>query len=199
MVGCNINKLNRLEKRILPVLTARKFKKDYIDALTAFYRNYESTDGLSFSRIEFKNDSFWLQINESPVYYHIGPLLRGEGEKLNIGLYADFYAHREFSAYRQAQRGFYKDYLGDNRDFWNWVFDDSQEGVGFRDKTGKDAVNFADTDAIQNGVYPFDMKNGDAVAQKAIELLENRRFQGKTLAELLDEYAAGESDCVKGE
>ena len=135
-----------------------------------------------------------MEINGGPVEYRIGPLTRPLDSELNendtlasrfmMGLYVEFYQHREFQPYRGAVRGYYKDYLSGGN-FWTWAFQ-SDNGYRFTDKYGKEAVNFHDVEKImQPGIYSLDPQK-DALVQAAVQRLEKWTIDGKALSEIID-------------
>lgn len=165
------DKLNTLESKVVPYLIQKDFKKNY---LQSFEKTLENTEEeLDISKVDFKNNYLWCQIKNSNVYLKIGPLERDKSQSIFVGVYVEFWNNRNFQKYRDAARGWRKDYI---RGMYTWL-------------PANFSVNFSDYQFIEEQYYKMsiekDIKN--ELAEKIIQLHKTWKIEGKSIDEIIEE------------
>lgn len=168
------SKLNQLEEKVVPFLIQKDFKKNYIQNIKESFENSE--EEINISNVEYKNKFLWCQVNDSNVYFRVGPLEREKNQGAMIGAYVEFWSNRNFQRYRDAARGWRKDYLRGMR-----------AGYG-----AKDLINFSDYEVVEKMFYEHGLNNGEndnqnELAQKIIHLYKNWKIDGKNIEEIIEE------------
>jgi hypothetical protein len=132
--------LNHLEGKIRPFLVTKEFRQRLLDDVAlALGQEADLADdekGLTVSLFKpyyeewAGNEYLWVKVGGGPVELGIGPVSNMTGtEGYFIGFFAEFYSHREFQQYRNAQRGFRKDFLG----WMKWDFEMTKILPNFND------------------------------------------------------------------
>jgi hypothetical protein len=114
--------LNHLEGKIRPFLITKEFRQRLLDDVAlalgqaADLADDEKGLTVSLSKPYYEewagNEYLWVKVGGGPVELGIGPVSNRTGTGgYSIGFFAEFYSHREFQKYRDAQRGFRKDFL----------------------------------------------------------------------------------------
>lgn len=115
--------LDHLEGKIRPFLVMKEYRQKLLDDVAHVIG--QATDvvdeqqglAVSLSKPYYEewggNEYLWLKVGGGPVELGIGPVSNMTGtEGRFIGFFVEFYSHREFQKYRNAQKGFRKDFLG---------------------------------------------------------------------------------------
>lgn len=166
------SKLNQLEEKVVPFLIQKDFKKNYIQQFKDTIEN--SDEEIDFSNIEYKNKFLWCQVKDSNVFFRIGPLERDRNQGAMIGAYVEFWRNRNYQKYRDAARGWRKDYLR-----------------GMRMHLGaKDIINFSDYEVVENMYYQLNndgQESQNDLAKKVIHLYKTWKIEGKNIEEIIEE------------
>ena len=162
------NKLNTLENKVVPFLIQKDFKKNYIEN---FKQIIEQNEDIDFTSIEYKNKFLWCRVKDSNVYFRVGPLEREQTQNIQFAFYVEFWGNRNFQKYRDASKGFRKDFLSGS----NWWM------------SGSDFINFNNYEQIERMHYELTENSDNKIAQKVVELYKNWRLQGKNIEEIIEE------------
>ena len=162
------SKLNTLENKVVPFLIQKDFKKKYIEN---FKQTIEQNEDLDFTSIEYKNKFLWCRVKDSNVYFRVGPLEREQTQNIQFAFYVEFWGNRNFQKYRDASKGFRKDFLSGS----NWWM------------SGNDFINFNNYEQVEKMHYELNESAENKIAQKVIELYRNWRLQGKNIEEIIEE------------
>ena len=162
------SKLNTLENKVVPFLIQKDFKKKYIEN---FKQTIEQNEDLDFTSIEYKNKFLWCRVKDSNVYFRVGPLEREQTQNIQFAFYVEFWGNRNFQKYRDASKGFRKDFLSGS----NWWM------------SGNDFINFNNYEQVEIMHYELNESAENKIAQKVIELYRNWRLQGKNIEEIIEE------------
>lgn len=169
------SKLNQLEEKVVPFLIQKDFKKNYIQQFKDTIENSE--EEIDFSNIEYKNKFLWCQVKDSNVFFRVGPLEREKNQGAMIGAYVEFWRNRNYQKFRDAARGWRKDYLR-----------------GMRNHLGaKDIINFSDYEVVEKMYYQLNNDGEEAqneLAKKVISLYKAWKVDGKNIEEIIDECTA---------
>ncbi|MDY0090712.1 MAG: hypothetical protein RBR78_10160 [Flavobacteriaceae bacterium] len=166
------SKLNQLEEKVVPFLIQKDFKKNYIQQFKDTIENSE--EEIDFSNIEYKNKFLWCQVKDSNVYFRVGPLEREKNHGAMIGAYVEFWRNRNYQKFRDAARGWRKDYLR-----------------GMRNHLGaKDIINFSDYEVVEKMYYQLNNDGEETqneLAKKVINLYKTWKIDGKNIEEIIEE------------
>jgi hypothetical protein len=166
------SKLNLLEEKVVPFLIQKDFKQNYIQSVRESLENSE--EEIDISNIEYKNKFLWCKVKDSNVFFRIGPLEREKNQGALIGAYVEFWGNRNFQKFRDASRGWRKDYL-----------------KGMRAHYGpNDLINFSDYETIEKMFYEQnnnDEENQNDLAKKIIHLYKSWNINGKNIEVIIDE------------
>ena len=162
------SKLNTLENKVVPFLIQKDFKKKYIEN---FKQTIEQNEDLDFTSIEYKNKFLWCRVKDSNIYFRVGPLEREQTQNIQFAFYVEFWGNRNFQKYRDASKGFRKDFLSGS----NWWM------------SGNDFINFNNYEQVEKMHYELNESAENKIAQKVIELYRNWRLQGKNIEEIIEE------------
>lgn len=162
------SKLNTLENKVVPFLIQKDFKKKYIEN---FKQTIEQNEDVDFTSIEYKNKFLWCRVKDSNVYFRVGPLEREQTQNIQFAFYVEFWGNRNFQKYRDASKGFRKDFLSGS----NWWM------------SGNDFINFNNYEQVEKMHYELNESAENKIAQKVIELYRNWRLQGKNIEEIIEE------------
>jgi hypothetical protein len=167
------SKLNQLEEKVVPYLIQKDFKKNYIQNFKDTIGNSE--EEIDFSNIEYRNDYFlWCQVKDSNVFFRVGPLEREKNHGAMIGAYVHFWKYRNYQRFRDAARGWRKDYLRGMRSHYG----------------ATDIINFADYETVEKLYYQNNNSEGEhqnELAQKVIHLYKVWKIDGKNIEEIIEE------------
>lgn len=170
--------LNLLEKKVRPYLLAKDYKKKLLEEIREYFAH--ATLPVSFSDPYYEvwegNEYLWMKINGSPVELGAGPTTNLSGtEGRFIGMFVGYYNHREYQPYRDAMRGFRKDFLS------NMVW-------------GLSIVDFNNPESVATWVQGYSDPNtpspGKELARKMAEYVENWRFEGRDIKSIIDECSS---------
>lgn len=170
--------LNLLEKKVRPYLLAKEYKKKLLEEIREYFAH--ASLPFSFSDPIFEawegNEYIWMKINEAPIHLAVGPTTNLTGtEGRFIGMFVSYYDHREYQPYRDAARGFRKDFL--NNMAW-----------------GISVVDFNDFESVASWVQgysdPTTPSPGKELARKMAEYVENWRFEGRDIKSIIDECSS---------
>jgi len=167
------SKLNLLEAKVVPFLIQKDFKKRYIQQ---FKHTIENEEDVDFSNIEYNEAEKFLrcQVKDSNVFFIIGPLEREKNKGGLMGAYVEFWQNRNFQKYRDASRGWRKDYLrGMHGGF-------PPNGI----------VNFSDYEAIEKMYYKLNNEGESTqneLAKKVIDAYKRWKIDGKNVEEIIEE------------
>ncbi|HCO20772.1 MAG TPA: hypothetical protein DIT47_06845 [Flavobacteriaceae bacterium] len=161
-------KLNVLENKVVPFLIQKDFKKNYIEN---FKQTIEQFEDIDFSSIEYKNKFLWCRVKDSNVYFRVGPLEREKDQNIQFTFYVEFWSNRKFQKYRDASKGFRKDFLVGS----NWWF------------SGKDFVNFSNYEQVEKMHHELTQNSNNKIAQKVAELYKNWKADGKNIDVIIEE------------
>ncbi|MFV0140917.1 hypothetical protein OBK16_13670 [Empedobacter falsenii] len=166
------SKLNQLEEKVVPFLIQKDFKKNYIQQFKDTIENSE--EEIDFSNIEYKNKFLWCQVKDSNVFFRVGPLEREKNHGAMIGAYVEFWRNRNYQKFRDAARGWRKDYLR-----------------GMRNHLGaKDIINFSDYEVVEKMYYQLNNDGEETqneLAKKVINLYKTWKIDGKNIEEIIEE------------
>lgn len=166
------SKLNQLEEKVVPFLIQKDFKKNYIQQFKDTIENSE--EEIDFSNIEYKNKFLWCQVKDSNVFFRVGPLEREKNQGAMIGAYVEFWRNRNYQKFRDAARGWRKDYLR-----------------GMRNHLGaKDIINFSDYEVVEKMYYQLNNDGEETqneLAKKVINLYKTWKIDGKNIEEIIEE------------
>lgn len=168
------SKLNQLEEKVVPFLIQKDFKKNYIQQVKETFENSE--EEINISNVEYKNKFLWCQVNDSNVYFRIGPLEREKNQGAMIGVYVEFWRNRNFQKFRDAARGWRKDYLRGMRAHYG----------------ANDLINFNDYETVEKMFYEQSQNTEDSeiknvLATKVIQHYKNWKIDGKNIEEIIEE------------
>ena len=163
-------KLNLLEQKVVPYLNKKIVKEKLLIALEE--KLFESE--IPISKIEYSKEIFWCQINNSPVFLRISSFEREKSQNLTIGFFVDYYKYPNFKKYRDAERGWRKDFLkGNNYDY------------------NKEFPNFNDYELIDNLYNKIDVLKEDIFLTKMVEIIlsyyNKWKIDNKNLLEIIEE------------
>jgi hypothetical protein len=127
-------KLNLLEEKVIPFLIQKDFKKNYLENFEETLKN--SDEEIEISNVEYKNKFIWCQVKNSNLSFRIGPLEREKNQGAMIGAYVEFWGNRNFTKYRDASRGWRKDYIRGMRAHYS----------------PNDLINFTDFETVEKKV-----------------------------------------------
>lgn len=167
-------KLNTLEEKVVPFLIQKDFINSFTKDLKSTFDNSE--DGLNITDVEYRDKFFWCQINKSNVYFIAGPMEREKTKGAFIGVYVEFWGNRNFTKYRDASRGWRKDYLR-----------------GMRANCGAEEImNFSDFERVEKEFYKINQgeeenSHKNQLALRMIRLYKEWRIDGKNVDEIIDE------------
>lgn len=179
--------LNRLEGKIRPFLLEKEFRQRLLDDVElALGRAADLTDdqkglAVSLSKPYYEpwagNEYLWVKVGGGPVELGIGPISNMNGtEGYFIGFLAEFYSHREFQKYRNAQRGFRKDFLG----WMKWDFEMT-----------KILPNFNDPESVaewgQRYLVPGSESLGMQIGRMLIQFTQEWQHEGRGIDAIIDE------------
>lgn len=166
------SKLNQLEEKVVPFLIQKDFKKNYIQQFKDTIENSE--EEIDFSNIEYKNKFLWCQVKDSNVFFIVGPLEREKNQGALIGAYVEFWRNRNYQKFRDAARGWRKDYLRGMRNHLE----------------AKDIINFSDYETVEKLYYQLNIHGEETqneLAQKVISLYKVWKIDGKNIEEIIEE------------
>lgn len=163
-------KINKLEEKIVPYVRLKEFKKKFIDS---FIATIDSTDEHEITDVKYKDEYLWCQVKNSSVYIRVGSLERDSGQGFIVA-YVEFYSNRNYYSYRDAAKGWRKDFIEGTR------VHETYDSVIINFKSLEDAEKFL---PILNDPKQF---NQNELALIVIELINKWRIQGKTLSEVID-------------
>jgi len=166
--------LNILEAKVVPFLIQKEFKEIYIRNVIETLENSEDVD---FSKIEYLNKYLWCRVKESNVYFRIGPLERPLNQGVLIGIYVEFWNNRNFTKFRDAAKGWRKDFL---------------RAARFMYGNPGDIINFADLEKVKELFYKFksnksEDKPENDLAKKIIRHYKEWNFEGKNIEHVIEE------------
>ncbi|MCG7280805.1 hypothetical protein MHJ94_05780 [Chryseobacterium taklimakanense] len=161
-------KLNLLENKVVPFLIQKDFKKNYIEN---FKQTIEQNEDIDFTSMEYKNKYLWCRVKDSNVYFRVGPMERDTTQNIQFAFYVEFWGNRNFQKYRDASKGFRKDFLGGA----NWWM------------SGNDFINFNNYEQVEKMHYELTENSENKIAQKVVELYRTWRLQGKNIEEIIEE------------
>ncbi len=164
------NQLNSLEDKVIPFLNKKIIKQNY---LNSFYEELEESE-IPISNIEIKNNFIWIQIKQSNVLIKIGQIERQNSANAIIGIYCEFWGNRKYQKYRDASRGWRKDFL---KSGYTW----HQEMINFSDTNKVEKI----TDMYLN--IDENNKPTNELAKKVINFYNNWKIDGKNLEQIIDE------------
>lgn len=167
-------KLNALEEKVIPFLIQKDFKSNYIQSIKDTIEN--SDEDIEISNIEYKSKFLWCKVKDSNVYFRVGPLEREKSHGAMIGAYVEFWGNRNFTKYRDASRGWRKDYLRGMRGHYS----------------PNEIINFSDYEAIEKKYYELNQNKEENniqndLAKKIIQNYKNWKIDGKNIEEIIDE------------
>jgi hypothetical protein len=114
---CTRTKLNELEKKVVPYLIQKKFK---IELFEKIKKLIDDSEELDISDVSYDHNKILrCRIKNSNVYLHVGPLERPVGHSVMVSFYVEFWGNRNYTNYRDAARGWRKDYLRGSIDWKN--------------------------------------------------------------------------------
>lgn len=166
------NQLDQLENKVLPYLIEKDLKKSFICSFKETIN--QLGDDLDITDIRYENKYLWCQLKKSNVYIRIGRLERQtDTEPCFIAVYVEFYGNRNFEKYREASRGWKKDYL---------------KGM-FENIPTDEMINFENTELIKENFSSFITENNreNKLAMKVIQLYRNWNIDGKNLDKIIEE------------
>ncbi|MFT3990196.1 MAG: hypothetical protein QM680_02185 [Luteolibacter sp.] len=167
-------KLNTLEDRVVPFVIQKDFKKKYIQSVKDAIE--KSSDDIDITSVEYNEQekSLWCRVKNSNLYIKAGPLDRDADRNVLIGAFVDFWHNRNFQQYRDAQRGWRKDYL---KGAIQWY--DYDEIVNFS--------NYESIKMIKNKTTDESNDESNDLAKKIIHHYNRWRINGKTIDQIVDE------------
>lgn len=167
--------LNTLEGKIRPFLEDKELRAKLLSDVNEVFAAAELN--LSFNDAYYDDwggDTYLcIRIDHSRIELIAGPVVdrTGSGRKL-LGLFVEYYSARNYQSFRDAVKGFRKDFL---RGIW-WGFE---------------MVNFASDESTAAWKHKVAHADGDGPGQVAarqmLEFVTNWRFDGRDLASVLDE------------
>lgn len=164
-------KLNLLEEKVIPFLIQKDFKKNYLENFEETIKNSE--EEIDISNIEYKNKFIWCQIKNSNLSFRIGPLEREKSQEAMIGAYVEFWGNRNFTKYRDASRGWRKDFIRGMRAQYS----------------PNDLINFTDFEIVEKRYYELSQndESKNDLAKIVIQLYKTWKVDGKNIEEVIDE------------
>lgn len=171
--------LNTLEAKIRPVLVAKEYRRKLVDEVQTVFEKANLPVSLSKPYYEFwaDNEYLWTRVDNSPIELGIGPVsnINGTGGYF-IGLFVEYYSHREFQEYRDAVKGFRKDFL---------------RGIKWDEQIGATIVDFSKPESVSAWVNRYADSNDESPASKIgamlVQFVEHWRFEGRDIKSIIDE------------
>jgi len=167
--------LNLLEKKVRPYLLAKEYKRKLLEEVREYFGQAQLP--VTFSDPYFEawegNEYLWMKINGSPVELGIGPTtnLNGTGGRF-IGFFVNYFNHREYQPFRDASRGFRKDFLRGM--IWNIS-----------------VVDFNDPDSVEAWVQAHlkvdDSSPATEFAERLANYVANWNFDGRDIKSVIEE------------
>lgn len=164
-------KLNALENKVIPFLIQKDFKKKFLESFENDLKDSEEI--IEVTNVEYKNNFIWCQLKNSNVYIRIGHMERPLERNLLIGVYVEFYGNRNFQKYRDAAKGWRKDFL---RGMY--------KGIESR------MINFSDFEKLEQEYFSLinnDVNKKNELAIVVIGLLKNWKIDGNNIEQIIDE------------
>jgi hypothetical protein len=165
-------KLNQLEEKVVPFLIQKDFKNNYIQSVK---ETLENTEEIDISSIEYKNKFLWCKVKDSNLFLRVGPLERETNQGALIGAFVEFWGNRNFQQYRDASRGWRKDYIKGMRTHYQ----------------PNQIINFSDYETVEKMFYEQNNEHGtenqNDLAKKIIELYKSWKINGKNIEEIIEE------------
>jgi hypothetical protein len=118
-----------------------------------------------------------MKVGGGPVELGIGPVANKTGtEGYFIGFYVEFYGHREFQKYRNAQKGFRKDFLG----LMKWDF-----------AMSKILPNFHDPKLVAEWVQGYGASSGETpgmqIGRMLVQFVQEWQYEGRGIHAVIEE------------
>lgn len=186
--------LNHLEGKIRPFLVAKEFRQKLLDDVAlalgqAAADQSDDQNGLSVSLAKpyyeawAGNEYLWVKVAGGPVELGIGPVSNLTGtEGYFIGFFAEFYTYREFQKYRNAQKGFRKDFLG-----WiKWDFEISRMVPNFNDP--KSVAEW-----VQRYAVPGSESLGIQIGKMLVQFTQEWQHEGRGIDSIIEECRSPKS------
>jgi hypothetical protein len=164
-------KINALEEMVLPYLLMKDFTKLFLQSFEATIKAAEEHD---LTEVEYKKGFIWCQVKNSSVKIRIGPMERALGANGYIVAFVEFFSNRSYTPYREAARGWRKDFL---------------QGTRVHETYDKLIVNFKSLEhAKKYAPILGDMENLETneLAKAVIAESKKWKISGKTLSEVVD-------------
>jgi len=168
-------KLNDLETSILPYLNIKTYKPRFLIGINEILQESDSPLNNAHYVSWEDGDYIFIDIENTPVKINIGPVSRADSSLLTIiGFYIDYYQHPKFLKFRDATRGWRKDYL---RDIWYNPIE---------------MINFNDVISVNKLIdkyHDLDNQNNPAniLGKKIIEFYKEWKLDGKGIDEIVKE------------
>lgn len=162
-------KLNKLEEKVVPFLIQKDFKNLYLEN---FKNTIEKDNDVDFSNIKMERNFIWCQVDNSNVFFRVGPLERAIGIPSHLVIFSEFYSNRNFQKYRDAVRGSKKDFLR-----------------GSLSNITTQTINFNDFTSVEKHYYEL-KSNGEIenqAAKSVINLFKNWNISGKNIEQIVEE------------
>jgi len=166
-------KLNKLEEKVVPYLIKKDFKEKYIKGIKSALQDSDEVD---FSEIEYSDKYLRCRVKDSNVYFVVGPFERALEKKPLIGIHVEFWGNRNYQKYRDASRGWRKEFLKGGI-FWH-----EHELV----------INFNDLEKTEKLYHKFKQENyeiskDNKLVKVIIEHYKNWNIDGKNIENIIEE------------
>ena len=163
------DKLNSLELKVVPYIIQKDFKKKYIEETKKALMG--SGENFNFTKIIFMDDTLECFVNNSNVCIRVGSFARPSETGVTIGVYSDNLENLSIKNYRNATRGWTRNFL-----------------TGMGSFKSNDIINFSDLDKITQLHYGNkDIENENDLANKILDYCNTWSVEGKSLEQIINE------------
>lgn len=169
-------KLDSLEKSILPYLNIKSYKAQLLADINRLLS--EQTEcPLNNAHYDYWFDGYYIFINieNSPVRMIVGPTAKSNPDSSTLlGFFIDYYQYPKFYGFRDASRGWRKDFL---RGYWlNPI----------------DVVDFNNNESVMKFENDYQCneesdKPADRIMSKVLEFYNQWNYDGKTVEDISQE------------
>lgn len=171
------NELTALEKKIVPYLNTKTYKKKYLEDVNRVLETNDFTVKDAYYGPWYNGEWIWIELKNFPAHIIAGPISKQNKMDSIIAFYVDYWEYKGFSKYRDAARGWRKEVL--------------------RDFEYKAMIDFANSESVESCISQYeDSKNeadtpGTELANRIIDFYKRKEIDGKKIEQIV-------SECMNG-